>query len=51
MVNSSKVELGVLQDAFITLPKGRQADVKARYELENKYLEAPLTKRTNSWKK
>ncbi|PJG82814.1 serine hydrolase [Caviibacterium pharyngocola] len=42
--NSGKVQLGVLQDAFITLPKGRQADVKARYELEQKYLQAPLAK-------
>lgn len=42
--NENKVQLGVLQDAFITLPKGRQAEVKTRYELERKYLEAPLAK-------
>lgn len=42
--NNSKVQLGVLQDQFITLPKGRQADVKARYDLDKKYLEAPLAK-------
>lgn len=42
--DSDKVQLGVLQDAFITLPKGRQADVKTRYELDKKFLEAPLVK-------
>ncbi|MDY4280287.1 MAG: serine hydrolase [[Pasteurella] mairii] len=42
--DSGKVQLGVLQDAFITLPKGRQADVKTRYELDKKFLEAPLVK-------
>lgn len=42
--NVSKVQLGVLADQFITLPKGRQAEVKARYDLEKKYLEAPLAK-------
>lgn len=42
--DAGKVQLGVLQDQFITLPKGRQADVKARYELDKKYLEAPLAK-------
>lgn len=44
MVIAIKVQLGVLQDAFITLPKGRQADVKTRYELDKKFLEAPLVK-------
>ena len=38
------VKLGVLEDAFITVPKGKQTDLKARYELDNKYLQAPLTK-------
>ncbi|SUB24041.1 serine hydrolase [Avibacterium avium] len=42
--DNSKVQLGVLQDQFITLPKGRQAEVKARYDLDKKYLEAPLAK-------
>ena len=42
--DSNKAQLGVLQDAFITLPKGRQADVKTRYELDKKFLEAPLVK-------
>lgn len=39
-----KVQLGSLQDNFVTIPKGRSADLKARYELEKKNLEAPLTK-------
>lgn len=38
------VPLGVLQDGFITIPKGRSADLKARFELEDKYLEAPVVK-------
>ena len=38
------VKLGVLEDGFITVPKGKQTDLKARYELDNKYLQAPLTK-------
>lgn len=42
--NANKVQLGVLTDQFITLPKGRQAEVKARYDLDKKYLEAPLAK-------
>ena len=40
----SEVPLGVLQDSFITVPKGRSADLKARFELDKKYLEAPLVK-------
>lgn len=36
--------MGVLQDGFITIPKGRQADLKARMEFDQKYLEAPLAK-------
>ncbi|WP_109078099.1 serine hydrolase [Aggregatibacter kilianii] len=42
--DESNVQLGVLQDAFITIPKGKSAELKARYELEKKYLEAPLAK-------
>ena len=38
------VKLGVLEDGFITVPKGKQTDLKARYELDNKYLQAPLAK-------
>ncbi|PJG85234.1 serine hydrolase [Conservatibacter flavescens] len=40
----NKAQLGVLDDAFITIPKGRTADLKARYELDNKNLQAPLVK-------
>lgn len=40
----NKVQLGSLQDSFVTIPKGRAADLKARYELEKKNLEAPLVK-------
>ncbi|AHG76687.1 serine hydrolase [Mannheimia varigena] len=39
-----KVQLGSVQDSFVTIPKGRAADLKARYELEKKNLEAPLVK-------
>lgn len=42
--NSSNVTLGVLEDRFITIPKGKQTDLKARYELQTKYLKAPLAK-------
>lgn len=40
----NKVQLGSVQDSFVTIPKGRAADLKARYELEKKNLEAPLVK-------
>lgn len=42
--DAGDVAVGVLQDGFITVPKGRQADLKARMEFEKKYLEAPLAK-------
>ena len=42
--DKGEVKVGVLQDGFITVPKGKQADLKARYELDNKYLQAPLAK-------
>ena len=38
------MKLGTLQDSFITVPKGKQNELKARYELENKNLQAPLAK-------
>ena len=37
-------QLGVLQDAMVTIPRGRQADLKARYEMEKSPLKAPLAK-------
>ena len=42
--DESNIQLGVLQDAFITILKGKSSELKARYELEKKYLEAPLAK-------
>lgn len=42
--SEGKVAVGVLQDGFITIPKGRQGDLKARIVYEQKYLEAPLAK-------
>ena len=42
--DKGEVKVGVLQDGFITVPKGKQADLKARYKLDNKYLQAPLAK-------
>ena len=42
--DSNTVQLGVLQDGFITVPKGKKEELKARYELESKYLQAPLAK-------
>lgn len=40
----SEVPLGVLQDGFITIPKGRNTELKARFELDSRHLEAPLVK-------
>ncbi|MCQ9121714.1 serine-type D-Ala-D-Ala carboxypeptidase [Rodentibacter pneumotropicus] len=42
--DEGSVKLGVLQDSFITVPKGKQSELKARYELDDKYLQAPLAK-------
>ncbi|MDY5107215.1 MAG: serine hydrolase [Actinobacillus minor] len=42
--DANKVQLGSVQDSFITIPKGKSADLKARYELDSKSLEAPLAK-------
>ncbi|AKO46033.1 serine hydrolase [[Haemophilus] ducreyi] len=41
---SNKVQLGTLTDGFVTIPKGKTTDLKVRYELTPKHLEAPLTK-------
>lgn len=40
----NKVQVGVLQDSFITIPKGKSGELKARYTLNSKNLEAPLAK-------
>lgn len=42
--DKGSVKLGTLQDSFITIPKGKQSELKARYELDGKNLQAPLTK-------
>lgn len=42
--DANKVQLGSIQDSFITVPKGKATELKASYELEKKELEAPLTK-------
>ena len=42
--DANKVQLGTLQDSYITIPKGKAGEVKARYVLEKKHLEAPLAK-------
>lgn len=42
--DANKVQLGTLQDSYITIPKGRAGELKARYVLEKKNLEAPLAK-------
>ena len=40
----NKVKLATIEDGYITIPKGKMNDLKARYELTKKYLEAPLQK-------
>lgn len=42
--SENKVKLGTIDNGYITIPKGKQAELKARYELSQKYLEAPLNK-------
>ncbi len=39
-----KVVLGTLENTYLTLPKGRRADIKMRYALTQKPLTAPLVK-------
>ncbi len=41
--DTNKIQLGSIKDNFITIPKGKSSELKARYELDNKVLEAPLT--------
>ncbi|MDO4698410.1 MAG: serine hydrolase [Pasteurellaceae bacterium] len=42
--DANKVQLGTLKDSYITVPKGKTSELKARYVLEKKTLEAPLAK-------
>ena len=39
-----KIQLGTLNDSYITVPKGKAAELKARYTLDKTNLEAPLAK-------
>ncbi|MDP8033422.1 serine hydrolase [Pasteurella atlantica] len=41
----NKVKLGSFTDSYITIPKGKRAELKVRYDLENKELKAPLIKK------
>ncbi|MBP6122878.1 MULTISPECIES: D-alanyl-D-alanine carboxypeptidase DacA [Providencia] len=42
--DESEVKLGVTEDLFLTIPRGRLKDLKASYELTTTELEAPLAK-------
>ncbi|OOR99046.1 serine-type D-Ala-D-Ala carboxypeptidase [Haemophilus paracuniculus] len=42
--DKNTVQLGSLDGAYVTIPKGKASDLKARYELDRKNLEAPLTR-------
>lgn len=42
--DQNKVKLGSVQGGFVTVPKGKAAELKARYELTGGNIEAPLTK-------
>lgn len=39
-----KIHLGTLNDSYITVPKGKATELKARYTLDKTNLEAPLAK-------
>lgn len=42
--DENNVKLGVTEDLFLTIPRGRLKDLKASYEITTKELEAPLAK-------
>lgn len=42
--DENNVKLGVTEDLFLTIPRGRLKDLKASYDVTNKELEAPLKK-------
>ncbi|CAK9885754.1 MAG: D-alanyl-D-alanine carboxypeptidase DacA [Candidatus Erwinia impunctatus] len=42
--NSDRVKLGVAEDVYLTIPRGRMKDLKASYTLTNTELHAPLAK-------
>lgn len=40
----SKVKLGTVDDSYITIPRGKMTELKARYQLNDTVLKAPLVK-------
>lgn len=42
--DDSEIKLGVVEDLYLTIPRGRLKDLKASYELTTTEIEAPLTK-------
>lgn len=42
--DDNKVKLGVTEDLFLTIPRGRLKDLKASYDISSNELEAPLNK-------
>lgn len=42
--DDSEVKLGVVEDLYLTIPRGRLKDLKASYELTTTEIEAPLKK-------
>jgi D-alanyl-D-alanine carboxypeptidase (penicillin-binding protein 5/6) len=42
--DENKVQLGSIQGGYVTVPKGKAGELKARYEMSRKNLEAPLAK-------
>lgn len=42
--DDSEIKLGVVEDLYLTIPRGRSKDLKASYELTTTEIEAPLKK-------
>lgn len=49
MAIKNSVKLGAFMDHFITIPKGKQSEVKARYELADKKFTSTISKRSSDW--
>ncbi|OCG27830.1 serine-type D-Ala-D-Ala carboxypeptidase [Gilliamella sp. wkB108] len=43
--DENKIQLGAINGAYVTVPKGRSADVQVQYTIDN-YIYAPITKGT-----
>jgi len=43
--NTDQVKLGIENDLYLTIPRGRMKDLKASYTLNNTELQAPLAKK------